>query len=90
MKIKPLKDKVLVEYLEGKDFNTTTKSGLEIQDKSKVKLNYRAKVINVGDEVTFVNEGDIIIFKWHENEDFDHDGKKYSLIPENKVLCIVN
>jgi len=96
--IKPTSTNCLLEYI---DEPNTTQSGLELLDGStngsKVRLNYKAKVLAIGPDVTNIKIDDIVIFKWHNNQDTDLgtdlgtdlEGKKCTFIDIEKVLCIL-
>jgi len=88
--IKPTSTNCLLEYI---DEPNTTQSGLELldgsKDGSKVRLNYKAKVLAIGPDVTNIKIDDIVIFKWHNNQDTDLEGKKCTFIDIEKVLCIL-
>lgn len=94
MKVKPLRDKVLVKALEEEE---TTKGGIVLPDTAKEKPQ-KGKVVAVGsgkivDGKHFeleVKEGDTIIFEKYGPSEIKVDGEEYLIIKEEDILAIVN
>jgi chaperonin GroES len=78
MKLKPLKDRVVVSYSEEPD---KTAGGLYVPDTAKEKPQ-EGKVVAVGSEVKEVKKGDVVMFeKYGDDEQL--------VIKEEDILAIV-
>ncbi len=95
-KIQPLHDRVLVDVFEPKE--NTTKGGIIIPENSKEKPSIgivaavgHGTVTSDGKKIELsVKPGDKIIFgKYAGTEMSDHNGKKYLIMKESDILCIV-
>ncbi len=89
MKVKPMDDRVLVEFHE--EETTTTSSGLIIPDTAKEKPRM-GKVIAVGtdeDLKEYVKEGDLILFAKYGGEDITVDGNEYKIVQRADILAIL-
>lgn len=94
-KFRPLHDRVIVEVFENKE--NKTKGGIILPDTSKEKPNFGV-VVSVGNgafqdgkriEMT-VHAGDKVIFgKYAGTEINDATGKKYLIMKESDILCVV-
>lgn len=80
-KIKAIEDKVVVEVMK-KDERTV--SGLYIPDTAEKEPQTYGTVISVGDKVTTIKEGDVILAAKHGGQAFIVDGKTYKcyMLPE--------
>ena len=81
MKLSPLFKNCLIEIHKS---SFTAMSSVDEKDQIE-----KATIISVGDEVTAVKEGDVIIFKDFELDVIDLDGKKYYIINEDAIKCLV-
>lgn len=88
---KAIGEHLLLKYLESRNSEQQTKSGLIVKDSRNVKLVFQAEVISVGDKVTEdVKTGDTVVFKWFDNEDFNYNGEEYTFVNQDKILAIIN
>lgn len=83
--IKPLKDNVLVEFIEGQDIK---KSGLIISHKQEEKPQI-AKVISVGENVKQVLTGDFVIVGRYVGNKIDYENVEYIILKEKEILAKV-
>lgn len=82
--IKPLKDNVLVEFIEGQDIK---KSGLIISHKEeKPQI---AKIISVGENVKQVLTGDFVIVGRYVGNKIDYENVEYIILKEKEILAKV-
>ena len=67
-----------------------TNSGYTAMEQVDEKENRteKAKVLEIGDEVTKVNEGDTILFKAYNIDEIEVDSEKYIIIPEEDIKYI--
>lgn len=94
MKLKPLRDKVVVRALEGEE---TTKGGIVLPDTAKEKPQ-KGKVVAVGSGKVKdgkvvpleVKEGDIIIYEKYGPNEIKVDGEEYLIIKEEDILAIAS
>lgn len=74
----PIKENVLVELKKSKIINDTDSIG----------AHQEGDVVVIGDEVTYVSNGDHIIFRQYaENKVFERDGRLLALIEEKDILA---
>lgn len=94
MKIKPLRDRIIVERLEQED---KTAGGIYIPDSAKEKPQ-RGRVLAVGDGRVLdngqqvklvVKSGDEIMFGKYSGTEVEYDGTQYLIMREDDVLGIV-
>jgi len=94
MKLKPLRDRIIVERIEEEEKEV---GGVLIPDTAKEKPQ-KGKVIAVGpgrrtekgDLIPVaVKEGDIIIFRKYAGNEVTVDDKEYLIIDEDDVLAVV-
>ncbi|HAR96496.1 MAG TPA: co-chaperone GroES [Deltaproteobacteria bacterium] len=94
MKVKPLKDRIVVKRLEGED---KTKGGIIIPDAAKEKPQ-EGRVIAVGSgRVTDNGEivalevkvGDKILFGKYAGQEIKIDGEEHILLREDDILAII-
>jgi len=88
MKIKPMDDRVLVEFIEEE---TTTASGLIIPDTAKEKPRM-GTVIAVGTDEDLqekVKVGNKILFAKYGGEEIAVDGKDYKIVQRSDILAVV-
>jgi chaperonin GroES len=81
--IKPLFDKVLIEV---EKVENVTSSGIILSVETEKKLE-KATVKAVGEDVTKLKKGDIIIFKDYNYDTIEIDDEEYSFIKEEDVLA---
>lgn len=84
--IKPLKDKILIEFIQGKDI---TNSGIIIAHKEEEKPQI-AKVIEVGEKATQLIKGDTIIVSRYVGDKVNYENKEYIIIKERDVLAKIS
>jgi chaperonin GroES len=94
MKVKPLKDRIVVKRLEGED---KTKGGIIIPDAAKEKPQ-EGRVVAVGSgRVTDngqvvapeVKAGDKILFGKYSGQEIKIDGEEHLLLREDDILAII-
>jgi chaperonin GroES len=94
MKVKPLKDKIVVKRLEGDE---KTKGGIIIPDAAKEKPQ-EGRVVAVGSgRVTDngqvvapeVKAGDKILFGKYSGQEIKIDGEEHLLLREDDILAII-
>jgi chaperonin GroES len=82
--IKPLHDKVVVEEVVTEN---VSESGLIITGKrTDVK---HSKVLSVGDKVTDVKVGDIVIIDWQFASKASYESKTFFVIKEENIIAVV-
>lgn len=84
--IKPLKDKILIEFIQGKDI---TNSGIIIAHKEEEKPQI-AKVIEVGEKAAQLIKGDTIIVSRYVGDKVNYENKEYIIIKERDVLAKIS
>jgi co-chaperonin GroES (HSP10) len=84
----PIKSKVLIELIE---VSKTTSSGIILAAPNPDDFN-KATIIAIGDKVTDVNVGDIVLPNWNQaiETKYDDDHKYYIIDEKDIVLVIVN
>lgn len=85
MKLKPLKDRVLISYVEEAE---TSAGGIYIPDAAKEKPQ-RGKVEAVGKEVKDVKVGNEVLFGKYSGDKFKMDSQEYLIIKEEDILGVV-
>lgn len=94
MKIKPLKDRVLIQPVKEP---TKTKSGIFIPESAKEKPQF-AKVIEVGPGGTSddgkvismdVKKGDKVIYEKFGGTEIEIDGETHLIIKMNEILAVI-
>jgi chaperonin GroES len=94
MKIKPLRDKILVEILEAEE---KTKGGIILPDTAKEEKS-EGKVIAVGSGKKLdngqtvapeVKKGDRVIFGKYSGEEILIDGKKHKILKEDEISAVI-
>ena len=85
MKLKPLKDRVLVSYTEEPD---KTAGGLYVPDSAKEKPQI-GKVEAVGSEVKDLKKGNKVLFDKYSGSRINVDDKEQLVIKEEDILAIV-
>ncbi len=86
MNLKPLKDRVLVSYIEEAEKSA---GGIYIPDAAKEKPQ-RGKVEAVGGEVKEVKAGDEILFGKYSGDKFKADSQELMIIKEEDILAVVS
>jgi chaperonin GroES len=82
MKIKPLRDLLLIELDEVEE---KTQSGILVQQGWE-KTKHTATVLGVGNDVTHAKVGDRIIVNPYALLDSEHDEKTYQFMRERDIL----
>jgi chaperonin GroES len=85
MKLKPLKDRVVVSYSEEPE---KTAGGLYVPETAKEKPQ-EGKVEAVGSEVKEVKKGDKVVFDKYSGSKITSGGTDYLIIKEEDILAIV-
>ncbi|HII29741.1 co-chaperone GroES [Candidatus Woesearchaeota archaeon CG08_land_8_20_14_0_20_47_9] len=86
MKIKPLKNRVLVQPKESEE---KTKGGIYVPDTAKEKT-HEGKVVAVGDSKKIrVRVGDHIIYEKYGGTEIEIDGEKHIILSSKDILAIV-
>jgi chaperonin GroES len=85
MSLKPLKDRVLVSYVEEAEVSS---GGIYIPDAAKEKPQ-RGKVEAVGKEVKDVKVGNEILFGKYSGDKFKMDNKEMLIIKEEDILGVI-
>ncbi|MDX1765081.1 MAG: co-chaperone GroES [bacterium] len=83
--LKPLKDRILVSYLEQEQ---KTAGGIIIPESAKERPQ-KGKVEAVGKEVEDVKKGDVIMFKTYSPDNIKMDGKEYGILKLEDVMGII-
>ena len=83
--LKPLKDRVLVSFLENEE---KTAGGIIIPDTAKEKPQ-KGKVEAVGKEVEDVKVGDVVMFKTYAPDNIKINGKEYGILKIEDVMGII-
>ncbi|MCS7215271.1 MAG: co-chaperone GroES [Thermodesulfovibrio sp.] len=86
MKIKPLKDRVVVKF--SSEELEKTPGGIYVPDVAKEKPQ-KGTVIAVGSEVKEVKEGDTVLFDKYAGSKIKVDDVEYLIIKEEEILGIV-
>jgi chaperonin GroES len=86
MKIKPLKDRVVVKY--SSEELEKTPGGIYVPDVAKEKPQ-KGTVIEVGSEVKEVKVGDTVLFDKYGGSKIKIDDVEYLIIKEEEILGIV-
>ncbi len=86
MKIKPLKDRVVVKY--SSEELEKTPGGIYVPDVAKEKPQ-KGTVIEVGSEVKEVKVGDTVLFDKYAGSKIKIDDVEYLIIKEEEILGIV-
>ena len=84
MRIKPLADKIFVEFFREKE---VTKGGIIIPDKHRERL-HEGKVLAIGNKVKDVKIGDIILFDKFVGTEINVEDKQYLIFKEEYILAI--
>jgi len=98
MKLKPLSNNILVEYIENNE--KTTKSGIVLPENVEKKERTKGTVVATGPGKTndagtllpmSVKVGDTILFSkpWSDEKKIEESGKKYYIVSEEDVLGII-
>ncbi len=85
MSLKPLKDRVLVSYMEEAEQSA---GGIYIPDAAKEKPQ-RGKVEAIGGEVEEVKVGNEVMFGKYTGDKFEVDGQELLIIKEEDILAVV-
>ncbi len=86
MKIKPLKERVVVKY--SSEELEKTPGGIYVPDVAKEKPQ-KGTVIEVGSEVKEVKVGDTVLFDKYAGSKIKIDDVEYLIIKEEEILGIV-
>ena len=87
MKIKPLKDRVLIQPIKEPK---KTKGGIYIPESAKEKPLF-AKAVEIGDDkknIT-VKKGDKVLYEKFGGTEIEVDGETYLLVKMNDILAVV-
>jgi len=86
MKIKPLKDKVVIRYSE--EENEKTAGGIYVPDVAKEKPQ-KGTVDAVGSEVKEVKAGNQVLFDKYSGSKIKIDNMEYLIVKEEDLLGII-
>jgi chaperonin GroES len=86
MKIKPLKDRVVVKY--SSEELEKTPGGIYVPDVAKEKPQ-KGTVIEIGSEVKEVKVGDTVLFDKYAGSKIKVDDVEYLIIKEEEILGII-
>lgn len=86
MKIKPLKDRVVVKY--SSEELEKTPGGIYVPDVAKEKPQ-KGTVVEIGSEVKEVKVGDTVLFDKYAGSKIKVDDVEYLIIKEEEILGIV-
>jgi chaperonin GroES len=86
MKIKPLKERVVVKY--SSEELEKTPGGIYVPDVAKEKPQ-KGTVIEIGSEVKEVKVGDTVLFDKYAGSKIKVDDVEYLIIKEEEILGIV-
>jgi chaperonin GroES len=86
MKLKPLKDRVVVSYTEEVE---KTAGGIYVPDSAKEKPQ-QGKIESIGSEVKELKEGDIVFFDKYSGSKIMADDLEMLIIKEEDILAIVS
>ena len=93
--IKPLYDRVVVEYVRPEK---KTASGIVLPETSKEEKPSMAKVISIGDGKVLkdgsrlpvsVKVGQEVIFSKYAGLEFEHDGVSYLILDEKDIVAVI-
>ena len=82
MQGKPLKDNVRIEIVK------SSFTAMEMADERENKTE-KAKVLEIGDDVTLVKEGDIVLFKDFNCDTIKVDDEEFTIIPEEDIKYVL-
>ncbi len=82
MKFKPLMDRVLAKLEESEE---KTVSGIIIPDTAKEKPQ-KATVVEIGDDVELVKQGDTVLFEKYSGSELKIDDETYIILKEDEIL----
>lgn len=85
MEVKPLRKMVLIAE---KARERATESGIILGDRGTGDIAY-ATVLAIGDEVTEVKIGDVIIPEWGKSSVVKIDGAQRAMIKEEFIIAVV-
>lgn len=87
----PLNDNVLLEAVEAEEVKKTNALGIILPDSAKSEKHGHGIVKFVGAKCTIISDkfkGFEVIFNKWSVEEFEENGKKYLIIPEDKIIGI--
>lgn len=85
MKIKPLRDQVLVEPLK----EEVKKGGIILPDTVTKERKEQGKVIAVGEKVASIKKGHTVLFGKYDPKVISVDGKECHFVKEEDIVAIV-
>ena len=85
MEIKPLRKMVLIAE---KARERTTESGIILGERGTGNIAY-ATVLAIGDEVSEVKVGDVILPEWGKSSVVTIDGAQRAMIKEDNIIAVV-
>jgi chaperonin GroES len=81
----PIKSKVLIELIEKEKI---TPGGIVLAVPDREDIN-KATVIAIGDKVTDVKVGDVVLPNWNEAVDTKYDSdRKYYIVDEKDIVLV--
>ena len=86
MKLKPLKDKILVQVVLN---DPILKGGILLPDSHNNNKKEKGVVIEIGDKVEDVKKGDIILLPRYMGQNIELEGQEYYVIKESEVIAVI-
>lgn len=87
----PLNDNVLLESVETEEVKKTNALGILLPESAKGEKHSHGIVKFVGAKCTILSDkfkGYEVVFNKWSVEEFEEDGKKYFIIPEDKIIGV--
>lgn len=85
--IKPLGTRVLIKQVEIKEVKTD--SGLVIPQTHEPST-HKAEVITVGEDVTKVKEGNLVLVSLYTGDVVEHNQETFAIIDEDSLLAVID
>jgi chaperonin GroES len=82
--LKPIKNNVIVELIEKEK---VTSSGIVLSSADPSEAN-RGKVVSVGPNVEYIQEGYLILPNWNACKKIKHEDKEYYVVSEDEIVLI--
>jgi len=82
--LSPIKKNVIVELIEKEK---VTASGIVLAHADRDEVS-RGKVLAIGNEVTDVAVGDIILANWNAARKSKYEDKEFYVVPEEQIVLI--
>jgi len=86
MKIKPLRDNVVVKPVS---IEEKTKTGIILPDTAEKQKPEQGKVISVGPKVKGIKRNDLVLFTQYAPNEIKVDNKELLVIKEEDILAVI-